>query len=259
MKERLQKVLAAAGLTSRRKAEAWILQGRVAVNGRVVTQLGCKVDPETDRIEVDGCPLQGSERRVYYVFYKPRGVVTTLFDPRGRRTVADYLADIPERVFPVGRLDLNTSGLLLLTNDGPLAHRLMHPRFGVEKTYRVTVAGKMSDEALKKLENGVLLEDGPTAPARVRLRLREPGRTVFELTLHEGRNRQVRRMCEAVGHPVVDLVRVRYAGLTLRGLAPGQVRPLGREELERLRKAVRMLSERSSSGTMKVNSGPETV
>ncbi|MBX6394105.1 MAG: rRNA pseudouridine synthase [Alicyclobacillaceae bacterium] len=240
MEERLQKIIAAAGLTSRRKAEEWIIQGRVRVNGEIVRELGRRADPSVDRIEVDGRLLSGGERKVYYIFHKPRGVVTTLYDPQGRKTVADFFRHVPERVFPVGRLDLETSGLLVVTNDGALAHALMHPRFGVKKTYRVTVSGFLSDVAAKHLEEGVLLEDGMTAPAKVAIRRRSPERSEFDLTIHEGRNRQVRRMCKAVGHPVLKLVRIRYGNLTLDGLQPGESRPLTPEEQTRLMNLVRV-------------------
>ncbi|MDI3256188.1 MAG: pseudouridine synthase [Kyrpidia sp.] len=240
MKARLQKVIAGAGLTSRRKAEMWIAEGRVRVNGQVVSEPGCKVDPAVDRIEVDGRPLRMRDRAVCFLFYKPAGVVTTMHDPQGRPTVADYVRDIPQRVFPVGRLDANSSGLLILTNDGALAHRLMHPRFGVEKTYRVKVAGYLDDRAVRSLENGIVLDGVRTASARVRIRTRQSEGSEFDITLHEGRNRQVRRMCRAVGHPVRELTRIRYGNLTVDGLRPGQIRPLSEEEDRALRALVRV-------------------
>nr|WP_276715926.1 pseudouridine synthase [Kyrpidia tusciae] len=238
MKERLQKVIAGAGLTSRRKAEQWIAQGRVRVNGRVVVEQGFKVDPEVDRIEVDGRFVAIPDRTVCFLFYKPIGVVTTLHDPQGRPAVADYVRDLPKRVFPVGRLDINSSGLLLLTNDGELAHRLMHPRFGVEKTYRVAVRGYLDNPGIRRLETGIVLDGVRTAPARVRLWDRGRERSEFDITLHEGRNRQVRRMCKAVGHPVLELTRIQYGNLTIDGLAPGEIRPLTEEEERILRQLV---------------------
>ncbi|WP_018131949.1 pseudouridine synthase [Effusibacillus pohliae] len=230
--ERLQKVLARAGVASRRKCEELIVAGKVTVNGQVVRELGMKVDPERDRIAVDGKLIE-QERKVYVLLNKPTGVVTTASDPRGRRTVLD-IVQIKERVFPVGRLDMNTSGLLLLTNDGELANGLMHPRHEVEKRYRAEVKGEISEHALSRLEKGVLLEDGLTAPAKVKLIRRTPERSLFDITIHEGRNRQVRRMCEAVGHPVIKLQRVQLAFLTLGVLRPGSWRMLTQREVDRL-------------------------
>lgn len=230
--ERLQKFLARAGVASRRKCEELITAGKVAVNGQVVRELGSKVDPHKDRITVDGQPVR-IEPHVYILLNKPRGVVTTASDPQGRQTVLD-LIDLPQRVFPVGRLDMDTSGLLLLTNDGALANGLMHPKHEVDKQYRTEVAGYISDLALARLEAGVELEDGPTAPAEVRLLRRNKEKSLFEITIHEGRNRQVRRMCEKVGHPVLTLKRVKLAFLTLGKTAPGQWRYLTDQEVDRL-------------------------
>ena len=224
---RLNAYLARAGIASRRGADELIKAGRVSVNGEP-GQLNTFVEAR-DRVEVDGEPVT-AQKLTYVLLHKPAGTVTTASDPQGRRTVVD-LVDVPERVVPVGRLDVDTTGALLLTNDGPLAHRLAHPRYGVEKVYEVDVEGRPGDAALQDLAKGVELEDGPTAPATAR-RL-APSR--LELTLHEGRNRQVKRMLEAVGHPVRRLHRSRYAGLTLEGLEPGAWRELEPSEVARLR------------------------
>jgi 23S rRNA pseudouridine2605 synthase len=202
----------------------------VAVNGVVVTELGTKADPDSDIITVDGKPLVIEEQRVYILLYKPVGYMTTMKDPEGRPIVTDLLKGVKERVYPIGRLDYNTEGLLLLTNDGALANMLMHPSHEVDKGYLVRVSGKVSPEQMKKLAEGVQLEDGMTAPATVRCLA--PSRV--ELMLHEGRNRQVRRMLEAVGHPVLQLHRSVYAGLTLEGLEPGAWRELEPSEVQRL-------------------------
>ncbi len=233
MKERLQKLISAAGLCSRRQAEGWITAGRVTVNGRVAV-LGERADPGVDRVEIDGKPLKAPERHYYILLNKPAGYVTTLSDPEGRPVVTDLLREIPARLYPVGRLDYNTEGLLLLTNDGALAHHLAHPRHEVEKTYLVRLRGHLSDEDRSRLQNGVVLEDGPTAPARV-ARVRLSGQhTWLEITIHEGRNRQVRRMCEAIGYPVSRLKRIRLAFLDLGRLGAGEYRHLSKEEVNRL-------------------------
>jgi pseudouridine synthase len=226
---RLNAYLARAGIASRRRAEELIRAGRVRVNGDVAS-LPTFVGRE-DRVEVDGRPV-APEPLSYVLLNKPAGFVTTAFDPLGRPTVVDLVAH-ERRVVPVGRLDVETTGALLLTNDGALAHRLMHPRYEVDKVYEAEVEGEPSDEALRRLAEGIELEDGRAAPARVR-RL---GPATIELTIHEGRKHQVRRMCAAVGHPVRRLHRRRYAGLTVAGLAPGEWRELTREEVAALRRA----------------------
>lgn len=223
---RLNAYLARAGVASRRGADELIKAGRVRVNGEP-GQLNTFV-ARSDRVEVDGEEV-AAQRLAYVLLHKPPGTVTTARDPQGRQTVVD-LVDLPERVVPVGRLDADTTGALLLTNDGPLAHRLAHPRYGVEKTYEVDVEGEPDDRTLARLRDGVDLDDGRTAPAKAR-RL---GPSRLELVLHEGRNRQVKRMCEAVGHPVARLHRSAYAGLTLGGLEPGQWRELEPSEVKRL-------------------------
>ena len=230
--ERLQKVLAAVGWGSRRVCEDLIADGRVTVNGEVAV-LGRRVDVEHDLVEVDGSPIGVKPGLVYYVLNKPVGVVTTASDPQGRRTVVQLVPSEP-RVYPVGRLDVATEGLLLLTNDGDLAHRLAHPSHGVEKEYLAEVQGTITNGDLRRLRDGIELEDGPTAPAKVS----QPSPGLLRITIHEGRNRQVRRMCEAVGHPVERLVRVRIGPLRDAKLAPGEWRELERREVNSLIEAV---------------------
>jgi 23S rRNA pseudouridine2605 synthase len=229
--QRLQKVLAQAGIGSRRASEELIAAGRVRVNGERAI-LGTKVDPETDLVEVDGAAVGVREGLVHYLLNKPAGVVTTASDPQGRPTVVGLVPAEP-RVFPVGRLDAETEGLLVLTNDGELAHRLTHPSFGVDKEYLAEVEGTPSRGALRRLREGVELEDGPTAPAAVST----AGPHLLRITIHEGRNRQVRRMCAAVGHPVRRLVRVRVGPLTDHTLPPGAWRPLEQGEVRALERA----------------------
>ena len=223
--ERVQKVLARAGFGSRRACEELVTAGRVRVNGEPAV-LGRRVDVEHDRVEVDGVPVGVRPGLVYYLLNKPAGVVTTASDPQGRPAVVDLVPRQP-RVFPVGRLDADTEGLLLLTNDGELAHRLTHPSFGVEKEYLAEVRGTPPPGAIRRLREGVELEDGTTAPARVSLL---PPNLV-RIAIHEGRNRQVRRMAAAVGHPVTRLVRTRIGPIAERGLRPGEWRPLTRDEV----------------------------
>lgn len=242
MEERLQKILAAAGVASRREAEKIISAGRVRVNGKVVTELGSKFEAAQVRISVDGKPIT-AEDKAYYLFYKPRGVVTTMSDPQQRRSIADFVQQLPQRVFPVGRLDYNTEGLLLLTNDGALAQALMHPSHEVNKTYLVKVPGIVAQEKLDRLRVGVQLEDGLTAPAIVNLRNydHERGFTLFDITIHEGRNRQIRRMCDAIGYPVRELKRIKLGPLQLQNLGRGRFRELSETELAALKKAAGLL------------------
>ncbi|MHB8241384.1 MAG: pseudouridine synthase [Solirubrobacteraceae bacterium] len=228
---RLAKFVAHAGVASRRSAEKLIAEGRVSVGGKIVTDPARDVDDESG-VVVDGRALSGPEPRVIYALNKPVGVVSSAGDTHGRPTVVDLVPAQGLRLYPVGRLDIDTSGLILLTNDGELANRLMHPRFEVPKTYRATVrGGPLGADALDALRAGVQLEDGPTAPAKVR---RVSSREI-ELTISEGRNRQVRRMCEAVGHPVLELQRIRFGPLALGGLEPGAHRRLREAEAERMR------------------------
>ena len=228
----MQKVLARVGVGSRRTCEDLIAAGRVTVDGRVAV-LGRRVDPDMALIEVDGAPIGVRPGLVHYLLNKPTGVVTTADDPKGRPTVVGLVPDDP-RVFPVGRLDVDTEGLLLLTNDGELTQRLTHPSYGVEKEYVVEVRGAPTRAVLRRLREGIELNDGPTAPARAALL----DASVVRLTIHEGRNRQVRRMCEAVGHPVVRLVRTRIGPIADRSLAPGAWRALSVEEVRALEVAV---------------------
>ena len=234
--DRLQKVLAQAGLGSRRACEVLIEEGRVEVNGEVA-RLGRRVDPEHDRVSVDGVRIPVRPGLVYYLLNKPAKVVTTASDPEGRPTVIDLVPAEP-RVFPVGRLDWDTEGLLLLTNDGDLAHGLTHPSRGVPKTYLAEVSGIPSRGALRRLREGIDLDDGPTAPAKARLAQTTPTGSALEIVIHEGRNRQVRRMCEAIGHPVRRLVRTRFGPLHENRLAPGQWRALTQAEIRALYAAI---------------------
>lgn len=243
--ERLQKVLAQAGVASRRHAERLIVDGRVTVNGDRVSALGTKVSIR-DHIEVDGHPVPRSEGLHYYLLNKPVSVITSASDPQGRPTVVDLMKDVPVRVYPVGRLDYDTAGLLVLTNDGELAHRLMHPSYGVEKMYRVWIQGTVGIKALENLRQGVSLEDGNTAPAKVERVSGASKKTnvdskgdhleVLEVTIHEGRNRQIRRMFAAIGYLVVKLERVSFGPLILeRTLRSGAYRVLTVKEVKELR------------------------
>jgi len=234
-RERLHKLIAAAGWCSRRQAEELIRAGRVTINGRVAV-IGEAADLSRDTILIDGRALVRQPSLCYLLMHKPVGVVTTLHDPAGRSVVTDLLHDLPTRVYPVGRLDLTTSGLLLLTNDGELAHRLAHPAHEIPKTYLVRVRGIVTPPMVRQLEQGVMLADGMTAPAKVAAIRSTAGHSWFELTIHEGRNRQVRRMCEVLGLPVSRLMRIGYAFLTLDGLAPGEYRHLTDGEVARLRR-----------------------
>ncbi len=235
-RERLQKVIARAGVASRRRAEELIRAGRVRVNGRVVDELGTKVDPYADRVEVDGRRLV-AEKPAYYVAHKPRKMVSTLDDPQGRSTVAELCARVPEAVHPVGRLDYHTSGVLLLTNDGALTEALLRPRSRVPKTYIAKVQGNVDAQALDRLRNGVVLDDGyRTQPAEVVVDRLEGAQSWLRITLREGKNRQIHRMLEATGHRVMRLARLSFAGISTEGLRPGQVRPLRKKEVERLEK-----------------------
>ena len=237
MTERLQKVLAHAGIASRRAAERLMLAGRVTVNGQVATELGTKVDPERDAIKVDGKRLGAPpSRRTYLAFHKPRGVVTTLSDPEGRPTVRDYLRGVRARVFPVGRLDYDSEGLLLLTDDGPLARDLMHPSRGVEKTYAVKVKGQPDNEVIIRLRRGVSVDGRRTGPAQVRI-VRRGDNAWLQVTIAEGRNRQVRKMLQAVGHPVQRLRRIRYGAVELGALPAGALRTLTEAEIAQLRRS----------------------
>jgi 23S rRNA pseudouridine2605 synthase len=238
---RLQKLLSMAGIASRRASEELILQGRVAVNGEYVRTLGSKADPATDEIKVDGRRVRFDIRQRYIMVNKPKGYVTTRKDPEGRKTVMDLVTAVKEYVYPVGRLDYDSEGLLLMTSDGDLAARLMHPRHGVERVYDAIVAGIPDEEALEQLRRGVVLDGERTAPAAVRLGgVVGKGRNAtakLTITLQEGRNRQVRRMCAAIGHSVRKLIRVRMGPVRLGDLRPGHWRELTPDEVERLKAA----------------------
>ena len=234
--ERLQKVLARAGVASRRASEELILAGRVRVNGRVVTELGTKVDPHKDRVEVDGKRLV-AEKPVYYVLHKPRDMVTTLDDPQGRATIADLLRRIPERLVPVGRLDYHTSGALLVTNDGEMVDSLLRPKSGVPKVYAVKFRGHLDVDELDALRNGVELDDGyRTKKAEAFVMREERNHTWVQITLTEGKNRQIHRMGDAIGHRVMRLARQSFAGIGIDNLRPGEYRELTRDELRQLKK-----------------------
>ncbi|WP_258359049.1 pseudouridine synthase [Moorella sulfitireducens] len=231
---RLQKFLAHTGVASRRHAEEMIRAGRVKVNGRTVTTMGFQVKVGRDEITVDGRPVNGSVEKVYILLYKPPGVVTTVNDPQGRPTVIDLVKDISVRLYPVGRLDFATEGLLLLTNDGELTLRLTHPRYRIPKTYLALVKGVPDKNTINHLRRGVKLEDGLAKPEEVRLRRIDKGNAVLEMTLREGRKREVRRMLATTGHPVIWLKRIKFAFLTLKDLRPGEHRMLTPAEVARL-------------------------
>jgi len=240
MAERLQKIIAAAGIASRRKAEELITSGRVQVNGQTVTELGSKADLEKDHIRVNGKLLHGAQRHVYLLLNKPKGFVTTVSDPEKRPTVMSLVRGVGSRVYPVGRLDYASEGLLLMTNDGTLAHRLMKAASHVPKTYVVKVSGKPTEEAIAKLRGGLSIatDDGKrvrTSPAKIRI-VKDAANPWYEITLIEGRNRQIRRMFEEVGHHVEKIKRVKYGPLAL-DVPPGKFRPLTKQEVDRLRTA----------------------
>ncbi len=238
MTTRLNKILAQAGLTSRRGGDRLILDGRVAVNGAVVTTPGVLVDPAVDRIVVDGRPLPPTQPHEYVLLYKPRGYVTTLADPHGRPVVADLLHR-RVRLYPVGRLDADVEGVLLLTNDGPLTHQLLHPRYAIPRVYEATVERRVTRADLHRWRAGVRLDDGWARPAAVEIARAGAGTTLLRLTFTEGRKHEVKRYCEALGHRIARLRRIAFGPLTLHGLVPGEARALTRREVARLRSAVR--------------------
>ena len=232
MEERLQKILAKAGAASRRGAEQLILAGRVRVNGQVVSELGCKADSDRDQITLDGKPL-GAEEHLYILLNKPVGYVTTLSDPQGRPIVSD-LIHLPERLFPVGRLDLDTEGALLMTNDGELAHAMLHPSFEVNKTYEAWVVGIPSRQQLMQLERGIEIEGVKTHPAKVRILKTTTQQSLIEIIIHEGKKRQVRKMFQAIGHRVMRLKRTAYGQLRLGALATGTYKILTANDLKKI-------------------------
>ncbi|MBF4768578.1 rRNA pseudouridine synthase [Nocardioides agariphilus] len=231
---RLQKLLAQSGVASRRKCEELMLDGLVEVDGEVVTRLGTKVDPRTAVIRVDGKRLPPVSASVYLALNKPRGVVSTMSDPEGRRTLQDLVADRPERLFHVGRLDTDTDGLILLTNDGDFAQRLAHPSYEVDKTYVAEVEGRVSTGTLRTLLDGVTLDDGPVTVSSIRLVQQGREKSIVELVIHEGRNRIVRRLLDHVGHPVRRLTRTAIGPVVLKGLPSGELRDLTLAELGEL-------------------------
>jgi len=237
---RLQKLLAQSGVASRRRCEELMLAGLVEVDGEVVTRLGTKVDPRTAVIRVEGKRLPPVSPHVYLVLNKPRGVVSTMSDPEGRRTLSDYVEDRPERLFHVGRLDTDTEGLILLTNDGDFAQRVAHPSYELDKTYVAEVEGQVSKATVRRLLAGVTLEDGPVEVSAAKVVSTRPERSIVELVIHEGRNRIVRRLLDEVGHPVRKLTRTAIGPVVLHGLRSGQLRDLTREELGTLLDAARL-------------------
>ncbi|AAM24554.1 MAG: Pseudouridine synthase [Caldanaerobacter subterraneus] len=231
---RLQKYLAECGIASRRKCEEYILQGRVKVNGKVVKELGTKIDPDVDIIEFDDKIVRREEKKVYIMLYKPAGYITSVKDPFGRPTVLD-LVKVKERIYPVGRLDFDTSGLLLLTNDGELANILMHPKHEIVKTYVAKIKGIPTKEEMERFENGLIIDGRKTAKAKIRILNVKNGTSVVEIQIHEGRNRQVKKMCKAIGHPVIALKRTKIGELELKGLKPGEWRYLTEDEIRYLK------------------------
>lgn len=234
--ERIQKIIARAGLASRRGAEAFIVDGRVRVNGRVVTALGAKADPRKDKIEVDGNRI-AAEPLVYLVLHKPRNVMSTLDDPEERPTVAELVREVPQRLFPVGRLDFATSGVLLMTNDGDFSQGLLHPKAKVSKVYVVKLDGEIAESELDRWREGIELEDGKTLPAEVRKLRNENGKSWLELGLREGRNQQIRRMAAASGFLAMRLARLSFAGIDAQDLRPGEWRPLSVDEMKKLKRS----------------------
>lgn len=233
---RIQKILADCGIASRRRAEEYITAGRVSVNGQTA-QLGEKADPAADRITLDGKPIRKAEEPFYIMLHKPRGFITTMSDEMDRKCVAELIRGIPQRIYPVGRLDRESEGLLLMTNDGEFANAMMHPSGHVEKTYRVTVRPSISQEQIRKMAEGIVIEGRKTAPAEVQILEQEPGRVVLQVILHEGRNREIRKICEALGLETARLKRTAFGPLKLGMLPTGKWRELSREEVSQLRAA----------------------
>jgi len=234
MEERLQKILAQAGVCSRWAAEEMIRQGRVKVDGVIVTEMGLKFDPARHRITVNDAPLQGVEQKTTLLLNKPKGYVTTMSDPQGRPIVSALVKDIGQRLFPVGRLDLDTEGALLMTNDGELAQKLLHPKFEINKTYQATVRGRIKPQKIHALEHGIELDGRQTWPAQITVQQATERTTTLRIVIHEGRKRQVRRMFEAIGHPVIHLKRLAYGKLQLGTLPVGKYRVLRKKDLDLL-------------------------
>ncbi|MBI3597829.1 MAG: rRNA pseudouridine synthase [Nitrospirae bacterium] len=248
MLERIQKIISTAGITSRRKAEELMRAGAVTVNGRVIRELGSKADPEQDHIKVSGKLINPKQTKVYLMLNKPREVVTTLSDPMGRVTVKELLRGVRGRVYPVGRLDYDSEGLLLLTNDGELVQKLLHPSFEVPKTYEVKVKGILTDEEIRAMSRGVVLSEGRTLPCQIRKIKKTEKNSWLEMTIHEGRNRQIRRMLEKIDHPVLKLKRIRMAMLELGGLPIGRYRYLTAQEI----RSLKSLAARSKAPAPKI-------
>jgi len=231
---RLQKYMADCGVASRRKSEEFIRDGRVQVNGKIVTEMGTRVIPGRHVVTVDGSEIRQKTEHIYVLLNKPKGYVTTLSDPQGRPVVTSLITDIDARLFPVGRLDLDTEGALLLTNDGDLAQKIQHPKFEVRKTYEATVSGLPASQKIRKLESGIVVHGKKTAPARVRLKKKQKRTSIFTITIHEGRKRQVRKMFAAIGHPVTYLQRISYGRLTLGNLPKGSYKRLKISEIKKI-------------------------
>ena len=248
MEVRLQKVIAASGLASRRKAEEWIAQGRVTINGKIVRELGTRIDPERDHVKVDGRHLKSVEPYAYLLLNKPKGIVSTLNDPEGRPTIEHLLHGVTLRMFPVGRLDFDTEGLMLLTNHGELAQALLHPRYHVAKVYLAKVKGVLNDDEIDQLARGVRLEDGMTAPATVKKVRKAAENSWLEVTIYEGRKHQIKRMFEVVGHPVLKLKRIRFGPLALGDLLPGEFRYLTDREANTLRGIFQYKQQQEAEG-----------
>ncbi|HRS22005.1 MAG TPA: pseudouridine synthase [Clostridia bacterium] len=235
MAERLQKVMAEYGVASRRKSEEMIYAGKVKVNGRLVTEPGLKIDKDRDVIEVDGNIIKSPEKKIYILLNKPSGYITSVKDQFGRPTVLDLLKGISSRVFPIGRLDYDTEGLLILSNDGELTYRITHPKHSIDKTYRALVRGEVKGEDIKIFERGMAIEDYITAPAKMEIVRYSKGNSVIDITIHEGRNRQVRKMCSAIGHEVIRLRRIKIGDIGLGGLKTGEWRYLKDSEIRYLK------------------------
>jgi 23S rRNA pseudouridine2605 synthase len=236
--ERLNKILATAGIASRRRADELISRGLVTVNGRKETRLGSQAIWGIDAIAVNGQPIPGPPRKIYLILNKPFGYVCTLRDPEGRPIVRDLIKGVKERIYPVGRLDFDSQGLLILTNDGEVSHRLMHPKFRIPRTYKAIIGGSISNESVEQLKKGVLLDDGPTGPARVRVVNRQHKRSVVRITIFEGRSREIRRIFEALGHKTLQLIRIGYGNLQIGDLKVGDYRHLNEREVKALRTSV---------------------
>jgi 23S rRNA pseudouridine2605 synthase len=237
MEQRLQKIIAEMGIASRRKAEELITEGRVTVNGKTAV-IGMKADLSADHIKVDGKLLVNPEKKVYFIFNKPAGVVTSLSDPEGRPTVNDFLRGIKQRVFPVGRLDYDSEGMLILTNDGEFTHAVLHPSRKIPKTYLVKIKGALEEEEIIKLRSGIRLDRSVTAPAKVKRLRKAEHNSWIEMTITEGKKRQIRRMLDRVGHPVIRLMRIRIGGLEMGPLKPGVFRRITPEEIDKIRRSV---------------------